>query len=159
MIVETVVRAVAVGAGACALRIKLEAARDRARRWQEAARECGVTDVRVSTALGLPVAVDGRKGTLGVRITSYGDMSRQSGAEEARALGRCGTPAHVPLLRDAERVMGGSGPLAGTCRAAVAAIQARQAPASPGQRSLSANGGEVSLADDARGRITVEREP
>ena len=79
MIVEAVMVAVAVGAGALTLRFKLEAARARARSWQEAARDCGVTDVRLSTALGWPVAVDGRKGALAVRLTSYGDLARQSG--------------------------------------------------------------------------------
>jgi hypothetical protein len=71
----------------------------------------------------------------------------------ARALGRCGTAAHVPVLRDAERAAAGFAELATACRGAVAAIQARPGEASPGQLSLASEGGEVSLADEARGRL------
>jgi HEAT repeats len=71
----------------------------------------------------------------------------------ARALGRCGTAAQVPALRDAERAASGFAELSDACRGAIAAIQARPGAASPGQLSLAEGGGEVSLADDARGRL------
>lgn len=71
----------------------------------------------------------------------------------ARALGRCGTAAQVPVLRDAERAASGFAELADACRGAIAAIQTRPGAGSPGQLSLAEGGGEVSLADDARGRL------
>ncbi|MET0556299.1 MAG: HEAT repeat domain-containing protein [Vicinamibacteria bacterium] len=79
MILESVVLSLTLGAAAFTLRSKLEAARVRARGWEEAARECGVAGIRTSRTLGLPVAVDGHKGALTVRLTSYGDMTRYAG--------------------------------------------------------------------------------
>ena len=77
----------------------------------------------------------------------------------ARALGRCGTTAHVPALRDVEEAEKGRGPLAAACRAAIAAIQERSRGAMPGQLSLASDGGEVSLADDTRGRLELPPGP
>jgi hypothetical protein len=85
----------AIGAGALLLRLRLGTMAARSRTWQEAARECGVTDLIVGTVLGLPVAVDGRKGTLGVRITSYGDLTRQSGTR----MHLSGLPTTLTLVR------------------------------------------------------------
>ena len=85
-------------------------------------------------------------------------LERSDGAlalAAARALGRCGTAAHVPDLRDAQKGAGGFGELAEACRAAVAAIQSRKGPDAPGQLSLAAGGGEVGLTDDARGGLGV----
>jgi hypothetical protein len=73
----------------------------------------------------------------------------------ARALGRCGTAAHVPLLRDVDRAEMAHGPLAAACRDAIAAIQQRAQGATPGQLSLASDGGEVSLTDDPRGRLEL----
>jgi hypothetical protein len=75
----------------------------------------------------------------------------------ARALGRCGTPEDVPLLREIESRHPRTGPLAVACRGAAASIHTRQPGASQGRLSLSEDrtgrlsvpataGGEISLA-------------
>ena len=73
------------------------------------------------------------------------------------ALASAGTVDDVPRLRELEE----SGPraLATAARQAVASIQGRLAGASPGQLALTDGAGEgrVSLADDASGRVALER--
>jgi hypothetical protein len=66
----------------------------------------------------------------------------------ARALGRIGTAASVPALRDAEPALGRA------AREAIAAIQSRLPGAAEGQLSVAAPSGEVSLTDDAQGRLS-----
>jgi hypothetical protein len=102
VIVETLFATGLIAAIALALRFKLWDVQARARRWLETARECGVTDVRVSTALGLPVAVDGRKGALRVRLTSYGDLGRYPGTR----LLVSGLPPTLSLGRTPVSVLG-----------------------------------------------------
>jgi hypothetical protein len=73
------------------------------------------------------------------------------------AIAAAGTVDDVPRLRDLED--GGSRALASAARQAVASIQARLSGASPGQLALAegAADGRVSLADDARGRVALDR--
>jgi hypothetical protein len=70
----------------------------------------------------------------------------------AEALGEAGTTAAVPALRAAERT---GVEMRRAARAAVAAIQSR-ATAAPGAVSLTGGeAGQVSIADDAAGRISL----
>jgi len=73
------------------------------------------------------------------------------------ALAAAGTVDDVPRLRELEE--GGSRALASAARQAVASIQSRLAGASPGQLALAGDAadGQVSLADDARGRVALDR--
>lgn len=68
----------------------------------------------------------------------------------ARALGRVGSVAAVPALRAAEAVIGGA------AREAIASVQSRIIGADHGQLALAQAAGEVSLADDARGRVSPD---
>jgi hypothetical protein len=89
-------------------------------------------------------------------------LSLESGAlafAAARALGRCGSPAHVPLLRDVESRHPKGDELARVCRSAIAAIHTRHGGAEPGQLSLAADQtGQVSLAHDEAGRVSLSHE-
>jgi HEAT repeat protein len=74
----------------------------------------------------------------------------------ARALGKLGTAASVPALREAAE---GSGELRRAARQAVAEIQARLTGAAPGQLSLAGgDAGALSLAEDAgeAGRLSLD---
>lgn len=71
----------------------------------------------------------------------------------AEGLGRIGTVAAVPALRDAEER---GGALRAATRQAIAAIQSRLPGASPGQVSLAEGvAGRVSSADAADGRVSL----
>jgi hypothetical protein len=74
----------------------------------------------------------------------------------AAALGRAGTTAAVPALREAERGIL-DGDFRRAARQAIAEIQGRASGASPGQLSLADDaGGRLSLADvDPRGRVAI----
>jgi hypothetical protein len=63
----------------------------------------------------------------------------------------------VPGLRELEE--SGTRALASAARQAVASIQGRLAGASPGQLALTDGAGEgrVSIADDASGRVALDR--
>lgn len=88
-------------------------------------------------------------------------LSLESGAlarAAARALGRCGSPDDVPLLREVEARHPRDEELPRACRSAIAAIHARHSGASPGQLSLAHDrAGEVSLARDEAGRVSLGR--
>jgi HEAT repeat protein len=78
----------------------------------------------------------------------------------AEALGRVGSAAAVPLLKDAEARHPSDVALRRACRQAVAAIQSRLSGASPGQVSLVASAagpesGQLSLPDPAEGRVSL----
>jgi hypothetical protein len=76
----------------------------------------------------------------------------------ARALGRAGTVASVPPLREA---MQRRGELRSAARQAIAGIQARLTGAAPGQLSLArGDAGALSLADGAGepGRLSLAEE-
>jgi hypothetical protein len=78
------------------------------------------------------------------------------GTAAALALRRCGTPAHVELLIEVASALPRGEPLAEACRAAVAAIQSRQAGASAGQVSLAGDeAGRLSVAADDSGRLSL----
>jgi HEAT repeat protein len=78
----------------------------------------------------------------------------------ARSLGRMGSAASVPALRDAQRAAAGANEadLARDARQAVAAIQARLQGVEHGRLALASDSGEVSLADDAGGRLALPRD-
>jgi hypothetical protein len=73
------------------------------------------------------------------------------------ALASAGTVDDVPRLRELEE--SGTRALASAARQAVASIQGRLAGASPGQLALTDGAGEgrVSIADDATGRVALDR--
>jgi hypothetical protein len=73
------------------------------------------------------------------------------------AIAAAGPVDDVPRLRDLEET--GTRALASAARQAVAAIQARLSGASPGQLALTDGAGEgrVSIADDASGRVALDR--
>jgi hypothetical protein len=105
--------------------------------------------VRLTAALaagdaGLPVLrAAGEAAFLGLlaRATAISDLA-------ARALGRIGTAASVPPLREAEPALGRA------AREAIASIQSRLTGAAEGQLSVAGPSGEVSLAEDERGRVS-----
>jgi HEAT repeat protein len=74
------------------------------------------------------------------------------------ALGRIGTPLSVAPLRECAGAHPLDGALRRAARQAIAGIQARVSGASPGQLSLATEGaGQVSLADeDQRGQVSLE---
>lgn len=74
----------------------------------------------------------------------------------AAALGRLGTASAVPALREVEQ--DASGELRRAAREAVASIQARLVGAEQGQLSVAPAAGELSLTDDARGRVGIRRD-
>jgi HEAT repeat protein len=78
----------------------------------------------------------------------------------ARSLGRMGSAASVPALRDAQRTAAGANEadLARDARQAVAAIQARLQGVEHGRLALAPAAGEVSLTDDAGGRLALPRD-
>ncbi len=76
----------------------------------------------------------------------------------ARALGRAGTVAAVPPLREATSP-GVPGELRSAARQAIAEIQARLTGAEPGQLSLAGGeAGALSLADGEPGRLSLAEE-
>ena len=77
-------------------------------------------------------------------------------AEAARALGRVGGVAAVPALLDAQRRLDGDEDARRAVREAIAAIQARTSGALPGQLTLADDqGGRVSLPLDEEGRVSL----
>jgi hypothetical protein len=70
----------------------------------------------------------------------------------ARSLGRVGTAVSVPALRAAAQ--GGDAAFQRAVRESVASIQSRLTGAAQGQLALASDGGEVSLTDDASGRLS-----
>jgi HEAT repeat protein len=77
----------------------------------------------------------------------------------ARALGRAGTVAAVPALREATS-SGVRGEMRSAARQAIAEIQARLTGAEPGQLSLAgAEAGALSLAGGEPGRLSLAEEP
>jgi HEAT repeat protein len=70
----------------------------------------------------------------------------------ARGLERIGTVRAVPALRDVET---GGGDLRRAARTAIAAIKSRLTGATPGQVSLAGASGEISIADSADGRVSL----
>jgi hypothetical protein len=76
-------------------------------------------------------------------------------AAAARALGAFADADEVAALREAETR---GGDLGRAAREAIAAIHSRLSGATPGQVSLAAASGEVSLADAAGGRVSLEKD-
>jgi hypothetical protein len=76
-------------------------------------------------------------------------------AAAARSLGRVGTAASVPALRALAE--GGDAALQRIVREALASIRSRLSGAGRGQLALAADRGEVSLSDDAGGRLGLAR--
>jgi HEAT repeats len=74
----------------------------------------------------------------------------------ATSLGRVGTASSVPALRRLE-LSASMDPLIGrAAREATASIQSRLVGAAHGQLAVAPESGELSLADDARGRMTLK---
>jgi hypothetical protein len=72
------------------------------------------------------------------------------------SLGRVGTAAAVPALRHAEKRVSLEGEHVRAVNAAIASVQSRIVGAAHGQLALAQPAGEVSLAEDARGRVSRE---
>ncbi len=87
-------------------------------------------------------------------LAALAGTHEESRVAAVRALGRVGTAAAVPALKDAEA---GDGRLRHAARQAIAEIHSRLSGASPGQLSLAeGESGELSLAeDDATGRLSL----
>jgi HEAT repeat protein len=79
--------------------------------------------------------------------------SREVRAAAVRSLGRVGSAASVPLLRELEPQ--GDGGFRRAVREAVASIQSRLVGAGQGQLALAQDGGALSLAADEGGRVSV----
>jgi HEAT repeat protein len=79
--------------------------------------------------------------------------SREVRAAAIRSLGRIGSAASVPLLRELEPT--GDAAFRRAVREAVASIQSRLVGAGQGQLALTTDGGALSLTDDAGGRVTL----
>jgi hypothetical protein len=78
--------------------------------------------------------------------------SRELRAAAVRSLGRVGSAASVPVLREIEPE--GDAAFGRVVREAVATIQSRIVGADQGQLALAQPAGEVSLAEDERGRVS-----
>jgi len=91
-----------------------------------------------------------------VRALGHGSADVRVAA--ADALGRIGSPLSVAPLRECAGAHPLDGALRRSARQAIAGIQARVSGASPGQLSLAAEGaGQVSLAEeDQRGQVSLE---
>jgi hypothetical protein len=116
------------------------------------ARALSAEAAEVATAAARALARAGEAAAEAPLIAALGGDSLEVLAAVAKALEGVGTAAAVmPLRAAAERVPA----LRRAAREAVDAIQARLHGASPGQLSMtSTEGGGVSLADDARGRVS-----
>jgi hypothetical protein len=101
----------------------------------------------------------GRPEHEGLLLEALGSDDPAVSIAAARALGRAGTVAAVPALREATSA-GVRGELRSAARQAIAEIQARLTGAEPGQLSLAGGeAGALSLADGEPGRLSLAEEP
>ena len=93
-------------------------------------------------------------------VAALGHESEKVRVASAEALGHVGTPQAVASLREASESFLPGGELRRATRQAIAEIQSRVTGASPGQLSLAEErAGQVTLVDeDTRGRLSLEQE-
>jgi hypothetical protein len=112
----------------------------------------GLSDTGVAlaaSALGLSGTAEAEPMLLGVLDSGSPDVR----AAAVRSLGRVGSAASVPILRELEPR--GDAAFRRVVREAVASIQSRLVGAGQGQLALASDGGEVSLAADEAGRVSM----
>ena len=108
----------------------------------------------VVRALGLAGSADAEEALLGALM--HASIGLRFAVVEA--LGRVGTVGAVPALRDVEQQVRSEGEQVRAVNAAIASIQARLLSADHGQLALTQPAGELSLAEDARGRVSRDEE-
>jgi len=116
----------------------------------------GLSDSGVAlaaSALGLSGAAEAEPMLLRALAHELPDVR----AAVIRSLGRVGSAASVPILRQLEAR--GDAAFRRAVREAVASIQSRLVGAGQGQLALATDAGELSLAEDTRGRLDLGRRP
>jgi HEAT repeat protein len=108
----------------------------------------------LAVAAALALGGSARPEAEGPLLAALRHATLEAQAAAAEALGRTGTAAAVPALKEA--VESGRRELGRAARQAVAEIQARLVGAAPGQLSLAdGQGGQLSLTDGESGRLSL----